>query len=75
MPVFIHLIKKELIQFRRTRSMIAIALGMPIVQLLISRVCYFRGCNQRTHSGFRQRQQRYEQGDGSENIEYQLSES
>ena len=30
-----HLVKKEFIQLRRTRSMIAISLGAPIIQLLI----------------------------------------
>jgi len=30
-----HLVKKEFIQLRRTRSMLAISLGVPIVQLLI----------------------------------------
>ena len=35
MKALYQLVKKEFIQFRRTRSMIAISLGVPIIQLLI----------------------------------------
>lgn len=35
MKALVHLIKKEFIQLGRTRSMIAITFGMPIVQLLV----------------------------------------
>ena len=35
MPALVHLIKKEIIQLRRNRAMLAISFGVPIVQLLV----------------------------------------